>query len=50
MAPLVAAIVWLGIYPTPILRRTEAASRRFVQMVEARAAAQVAALPLAARR
>jgi NADH-quinone oxidoreductase subunit M len=46
MAPLVAAIVWLGVYPAPILRRTEGASRRFVQMVEARAAGQVAALPL----
>ena len=43
MAPLVAAIVWLGVYPTPVLRRTEAASRRFVEMVEARAAGQVAA-------
>jgi NADH-quinone oxidoreductase subunit M len=45
MAPLVAAIVWLGLYPTPVLRRTEAASRRFVQMVEARAAGRVAVLP-----
>jgi NADH-quinone oxidoreductase subunit M len=45
MAPLVAAIVWLGVYPTPVLRRTEAASRRFVQIVEARAAGQIAALP-----
>jgi NADH-quinone oxidoreductase subunit M len=45
MAPLVAAIIWLGVYPTPVLRRTEAASRRFVQTVEARAAGQLAALP-----
>jgi len=45
MAPLAAAIVWLGVYPTPVLRRTEAASRRFVQMVEARAAGQVAVVP-----
>jgi NADH-quinone oxidoreductase subunit M len=44
MAPLVIAIIWLGVYPTPVLRRTEAASRRFVQMVEARAAGQVAAM------
>jgi NADH-quinone oxidoreductase subunit M len=50
MAPLVAAIVWLGVYPAPILRRTEAASRRFVQMVEARAAGQIAALPIGGRR
>jgi NADH-quinone oxidoreductase subunit M len=45
MAPLVAAIVWLGVYPAPILRRTEGAARRFVQTVEARAAGQVATLP-----
>jgi NADH-quinone oxidoreductase subunit M len=42
MAPLAAAIIWLGVYPTPVLRRTEGAARRFVQMVEARAAGQVA--------
>jgi NADH-quinone oxidoreductase subunit M len=50
MAPLVAAIVWLGLYPTPILRRTEAASRRFVQIVETRAGGQIAALPVGGRR
>jgi NADH-quinone oxidoreductase subunit M len=45
MAPLVAAIIWLGVYPTPVLRRTETAARRFVQVVESRAAGQVAQLP-----
>jgi NADH-quinone oxidoreductase subunit M len=45
MAPLVAAIVWLGVYPTPVLRRTELASRRFVQLVEARVSGQLATLP-----
>jgi NADH-quinone oxidoreductase subunit M len=45
MAPLVAAIIWLGVYPAPILRRTETAARRFVQIVESRAGAQIAALP-----
>jgi NADH-quinone oxidoreductase subunit M len=45
MAPLVAAIIWLGVYPTPVLRRTETAARRFVQIVESRAAGQVAQLP-----
>ena len=44
MAPLVAAIIWLGVYPTPVLRRTETAARRFVQIVESRAAGQVAQL------
>jgi NADH-quinone oxidoreductase subunit M len=43
MTPLVAAIVWMGVYPAPILRRTESAARRFVQVVESRAGAQMAA-------
>jgi NADH:ubiquinone oxidoreductase subunit 4 (subunit M) len=40
MAPLLAAIVWLGVYPAPVLRRMEPASEHFVQMIEQRAAAQ----------
>ncbi len=31
--PLVFSMVWMGIYPQPFLRRTEAASRRYVEMV-----------------
>jgi len=37
MAPLVAGIIWLGVYPQPVLRRMEAAATRFVQIVETRA-------------
>ena len=37
MAPLIACIIWLGVYPTPVLRRMEVAATRFVQLVEARA-------------
>ena len=37
MAPLVAGIIWLGVYPQPVLRRMEGAAQRFVQQVEARA-------------
>ncbi len=33
MAPLVAAMIWMGLYPQPLLRRTEAATERYVQMV-----------------
>jgi NADH-quinone oxidoreductase subunit M len=33
LVPLVAAMVWLGLYPQPILRRTEAAARRYVETV-----------------
>ena len=45
MAPLVAAIIWLGVYPAPVLRRMQPAAERFVQLVEQRAARPVAALP-----
>ena len=34
LTPLVVVILWLGIYPAPVLRRTEGAARRFVATVE----------------
>ena len=34
MGVLVAAILWIGIYPAPILRRMELSAQRFVQVVE----------------
>jgi NADH-quinone oxidoreductase subunit M len=37
MIPLIAGIVWLGVYPEPVLRRMEVSATRFVQQVEARA-------------
>jgi NADH-quinone oxidoreductase subunit M len=45
MVPLAAAIIWMGVYPAPVLRRMEGAAVRFVQQVEARSAVQAAALP-----
>jgi NADH-quinone oxidoreductase subunit M len=33
MIPLIACIVWLGVYPAPVLRRMEGASARFVATV-----------------
>ena len=42
MLPLVAAILWIGIYPQPVLRRMEASSQRFVEIVERGAAGVVA--------
>jgi NADH-quinone oxidoreductase subunit M len=33
LVPLVAAMIWMGLYPQPILRRTEAAARRYVEMI-----------------
>ena len=37
MVPLIACIIWLGVYPTPVLRRMEVAATQFVQLVESRA-------------
>jgi NADH:ubiquinone oxidoreductase subunit 4 (subunit M) len=36
MIPLVACIVWLGVYPAPVLRRMETAATHFVTQVNAR--------------
>ncbi|HEY4305871.1 MAG TPA: NADH-quinone oxidoreductase subunit M [Gemmatimonadaceae bacterium] len=36
MIPLIACIVWLGVYPAPVLRRMETAAERFVTTVNAR--------------
>jgi NADH-quinone oxidoreductase subunit M len=35
LIPLVVGIVWLGLFPGPVLRRMEPATQRFVQTVEA---------------
>ncbi|HEX4684813.1 MAG TPA: NADH-quinone oxidoreductase subunit M, partial [Gemmatimonadaceae bacterium] len=46
MIPLIACVVWLGVYPAPVLRRMEGAATRFVTVVTQRRAAieaQVAA-------
>ena len=32
-APLIAAIIWLGVYPAPVLRRMEPAATKFVAQV-----------------
>ena len=38
MAPLLAGIIWLGVYPAPVLRRMQPAAEQFVRLVESRAA------------
>jgi NADH-quinone oxidoreductase subunit M len=38
MAPIVAAIIWLGVYPAPVLRRMQPSAERFVHLVETRQA------------
>ena len=47
MAPLVAGIIWLGVYPAPVLRRMQPAAEQFVRTVESRAALSTAAAPRA---
>ncbi|MEP6730372.1 MAG: NADH-quinone oxidoreductase subunit M [bacterium] len=37
MAPLIAGIIWLGVYPAPVLRRMQPAAEGFVRLVETRA-------------
>jgi NADH-quinone oxidoreductase subunit M len=49
MLPLVAAIIWLGVYPKPVLRRMETAAIRFVDQVSARRS-QAQAMADAGRR
>jgi NADH-quinone oxidoreductase subunit M len=42
MAPLIAGIIWLGVYPAPVLRRMEVSAEQFVRTVETRAAQRTA--------
>jgi NADH-quinone oxidoreductase subunit M len=43
MVPLVAGIIWLGVYPAPVLRRMEVAAEKFVRHVESKSAVRTAA-------
>ncbi len=48
LVPLLVCIVWLGVYPAPVLRRMQASAEQFVRTVQtgaAASAAQTAALP-----
>ncbi len=38
LVPILAAIVWMGVYPKPVLEKTEMAARRLVTYVEATSA------------
>ena len=43
MVPLVAAMLWIGVYPAPILRRMQPAAEQFVRTIEMRTAFTTAA-------
>jgi NADH-quinone oxidoreductase subunit M len=45
LIPVLAAILWLGLYPKPVLARMEAATTGFVRTVEAGAGRQSASVP-----
>jgi NADH-quinone oxidoreductase subunit M len=49
MAPLLAGIIWLGVYPAPVLRRMQPAAEHFVRAVESRAAMASATVDAADR-
>ena len=42
LAPLLFCIVWLGVYPAPVLRRMQPAAENFVNIVQSRAAERLA--------
>jgi NADH-quinone oxidoreductase subunit M len=44
LAPLLAGILWLGVYPAPVLRRMQPAAEQFVRLVETRAALTTASV------
>jgi NADH-quinone oxidoreductase subunit M len=43
LLPLVVCIVWIGVYPTPLLRRMEPTAQRFIESVRPAPAAAAAA-------
>ena len=48
LTPLVICIIWLGVYPAPVLRRVEASAEQVVRTVQSNAAlseSQTASLP-----
>jgi NADH-quinone oxidoreductase subunit M len=48
LLPLVVGIVWLGLFPGPVLRRMEPATRRYVETVQQNRAPNTARLGAAA--
>ncbi|MDB4905678.1 MAG: proton-translocating NADH-quinone oxidoreductase, chain [Gemmatimonadetes bacterium] len=45
LAPLMACIIWLGVYPAPVLRRMQVSAEQFVELVQARSATNVMVVP-----
>jgi NADH-quinone oxidoreductase subunit M len=49
LAPILIGILWLGVYPKPVLDRMEASVERFVRQVEVRAERQQASVAIGGR-
>ncbi|MCC6319513.1 MAG: NADH-quinone oxidoreductase subunit M [Gemmatimonadaceae bacterium] len=50
LAPLIFVIIWMGVYPKPVLTRMEASVTKFVQTVETKAAQQSATISMGGGR
>jgi NADH-quinone oxidoreductase subunit M len=50
LAPLLACIVWIGVYPAPILRRVEPAAQALIAQVRAAVGSAQASVPSGGRR
>jgi NADH-quinone oxidoreductase subunit M len=49
LAPLLFVILWMGVYPKPVLTRMEASVDRFVEQVEGKAARQAVSMSMGGR-
>ena len=49
LAPLIFVILWMGVYPKPVLERMEASVDRFVEQVDAKAQQQASSLSMGGR-
>jgi NADH-quinone oxidoreductase subunit M len=49
LVPILAGIVWMGVYPKPVLDRMEASARKFVEYVDRNAERQQASMMLGGR-
>ena len=49
LAPLIFVILWMGVYPRPVLERMEASVDRFVEQVDAKAQQQAGSLSMGGR-
>ncbi|HMF87160.1 MAG TPA: hypothetical protein VK575_03705, partial [Gemmatimonadaceae bacterium] len=41
LVPLIAVIIWLGVYPAPVLRRTEGSAQLLIDRVQGNTATRV---------